>query len=97
MAKFLEIPEAILQRPATTDTYSLFQSQEEFYFSVPLETLDLILFADAKGFGSADIAEAARLTVDQVKRILADVSAKRRAAAYLHATPSFIPQASDSI
>ena len=34
LAEFLGIPEEIRRRPPTTDTYSLSQSQEEFYFSL---------------------------------------------------------------
>ena len=43
MARFLGLPEAICSRPPTTDTYSLAQSQEEFYFSLPYDKMDLVL------------------------------------------------------
>ena len=38
-------PGAVTSRPPTTDTYSLAQTQEEFYFSVPMAAMDLILHA----------------------------------------------------
>ena len=41
LAAYLGVPEEIRCRPATTDTYSLEQTQEEFYFSLPLEKMDL--------------------------------------------------------
>ena len=45
LAEHLDVPETVRSRPPTTDTYSLPQSQEEFYFSVPYETMDLCLYA----------------------------------------------------
>src|SRR6202790_727473 len=41
LAEFLGVPDAIRSRPPTTDTYSLPQSQEEFFFALPLRTMDL--------------------------------------------------------
>lgn len=40
MAAYLGIPEEIQSRPSTTDTYSLEQSQEEFYFAIPLAKME---------------------------------------------------------
>ena len=45
LAEFLGIPESIRQRPSTTDTYSLNQGQDEFYFVLPLKQMDLCLYA----------------------------------------------------
>jgi NAD+ synthase len=44
LAEYLGIPDQIRQRPPTTDTYSLPQGQDEFYFSLPYESMDLCLF-----------------------------------------------------
>src|SRR5688500_18005969 len=41
IAEYLGIPETIRTRPPTTDTYSLPQTQEEFYFSLPYDRMDL--------------------------------------------------------
>jgi NAD+ synthase len=41
LAEYLGVPDEIRWRPPTTDTYSLDQSQEEFYFTLPLEKMDL--------------------------------------------------------
>ncbi|HEU6449346.1 MAG TPA: NAD(+) synthase [Verrucomicrobiae bacterium] len=88
LAEFLELPEAICSRPPTTDTYSLAQTQEEFYFSMPLKTLDLILFGSEQGFSASEIAREVSLTVPQVEHVLDDIKAKRRVAQYLHAPPA---------
>ena len=38
-------PQEIRARPPTTDTYSLPQTQEEFYFALPYDQMDLCLYA----------------------------------------------------
>ena len=84
LAEYLGIPESVRQRTPTTDTYSLVQSQEEFYFSVPYEKMDLCLYAHNKGLPPAAVAAAVGLVVQDVERIFRDIEQKRRATRYLH-------------
>ena len=84
LAAYLGIPEEIQRRHPTTDTYSLGQSQEEFYFSLPLEKLDLCLLGKNSGFPAAEVAPAAGLTADQAARVYQLIDDKRRATRYLH-------------
>ncbi len=90
MASFLKLPKEIQGRPPTTDTYSLPQSQEEFYFSLPYEKLDLLLFAKNQGYDAAEVGAAAGLTPEQVNRVWLDIESKRRVAEYLHAPPVLV-------
>jgi NAD+ synthase len=87
LARFLGLPEAICSRPPTTDTYSLPQSQEEFYFSLPYDKMDLALHGKRNGYSAAEISPAMGLTTEQSERIYRDIEAKRRVAHYLHAPP----------
>lgn len=87
LAAALGVPERIRNRPPTTDTYPLEQSQEEFYFSIPLERLDLCLYGLDHGVPVTETAEAAGLAPDVVEAVYDDIAAKRRAAAYLHQKP----------
>jgi NAD+ synthase len=87
LAEALRVPELIRTRPPTTDTYPLEQSQEEFFFSVPYDVLDLCLWAHDAAVPAEQVAEAARLTPEQVARVYRDIQSKRRAAEYLHAAP----------
>ncbi|PWU18013.1 MAG: NAD(+) synthase [Verrucomicrobia bacterium] len=84
IAQYLGVPAAIINRPPTTDTYSLPQTQEEFYFCLPYETMDLVLYAKSNGFNSSEIAEQLALQPEQVDRVFRDIDAKRRVAKYLH-------------
>ena len=87
LAEALGVPEEIRSRPPTTDTYSMPQSQEEFYFSLAYDRMDLCLYAVDHGLPPESVADALDLTAEQVARVFADIAAKRRVAAYLHAGP----------
>lgn len=87
MAKHLGVIDEILNREPTTDTYSLDQSQEDFYFSVHYSKLDLILWAKNHQVPTAEVAKVLKFTEDQVRRVYEDIDQKRRSTAYLHAPP----------
>lgn len=90
MAGHLGIPDEICSRPPTTDTYSLPQGQDEFYFSLPYDKMDLVLFAKDQGYGAPEIGPAVGLTAEQVDRVFRDIEGKRRVAVYLHAGPAML-------
>jgi NAD+ synthase len=94
IAEHLGVPDTIRLRPPTTDTYSLPQTQEEFYFSLPYDKMDLCLYARNNGIEAADIAPALGLTEQQVARVFRDIDAKRRASRYLHLAPQLVAEAS---
>jgi NAD+ synthase len=90
MAEHLGLPEEIRTRPPTTDTYSLAQDQEEFYFSVPHDVLDLCLYAKDHGLGPDSVREALGLELEQAERVFRDIDSKRKAAHYLHSPPLLV-------
>lgn len=90
LAEHLGIPEEIRSRPSTTDTYSLPQSQEEFYFSLPYERMDLCLFGKNNDVPIREVAAATGLTVEQVQRVWRDIDQKRRTTEYLHLAPQLV-------
>jgi NAD+ synthase len=90
LAEYLGVEKEIRQRPPTTDTFSLPQSQEEFYFALPYHLMDLCLYAVNNEIAAEEVAEALGLTTVQVQRTFKDITAKRRAARYLHARPLLV-------
>ena len=90
MARFLGLPDEICSRQPTTDTYSLPQSQEEFYFSLPYDRMDLALYALNHGFTIEETGAALGLEPEQIQRVFRDIESKRRMAAYLHSEPVLI-------
>jgi NAD+ synthase len=87
LAAHLGIPEEIRSRPPTTDTFSMPQTQEEFFFSLGYESMDYCLFCYNARLSPADVGATLGLTPPQVERVYADIEAKRRSATYLHAAP----------
>ena len=90
LARHLGLPEAVCTARPTTDTYTLDQGQDEFYFALPYEQMDLALWGRNHGVGPAEAADALGLTAAQATAVWADIDAKRRTTAYLHARPALI-------
>jgi NAD+ synthase len=90
LAEFLGVPEGVTARPPTTDTFSLPQSQEEFYFALPMREMDLVLHALNEGWTPQRGAAAVGLTAEQVTRVYRDIAQKRATTAYLHARPLLV-------
>ena len=90
LAEFLGVPAAIRSRPPTTDTYSLPQTQEEFFFALPAAMLDLVLFAHNLGCDPAAVAAELGRTPEEAVRALKDVDQKRATTRYLHLPPLLI-------
>lgn len=87
LAEALGVPEEIRSRPPTTDTYSMPQSQEEFFFSLPFDRMDLCLYAVNHDLPAEAVAPTTDLTTEQVERVYRDIESKRRMSRYLHASP----------
>lgn len=87
LADYLEVPAEIRSRPPTTDTYSLSQSQEEFYFSLPYRQMDLCLYAYRHGITTAAVATYLGWELEQATRLFSDIRAKHEMSRYLHAAP----------
>ena len=95
LAQYLGVPEEIRRRPPTTDTFSMPQTQEEFYFALPYDRMDLCLYALNHGFSAKEVAPVVDLTPSQVERVFKDIDAKRRATRYLHMRPLLIEPISE--
>jgi NAD+ synthase len=90
LAEYLRVPKEILNRPPTTDTYSLPQTQEEFYFCLPYHKMDLVLYGKTNGYTPAEVAPELGLSTEQTERVYRDIDAKRRVARYLHSPASLV-------
>ncbi|HEU0225511.1 MAG TPA: NAD(+) synthase [Steroidobacteraceae bacterium] len=85
MARHLGLPEEICTATPTTDTYSLAQGQDEFYFALPYRQMDLALWALNHGRPAAELGQALGISAAQAERVYADIQAKRKTTRYLHA------------
>jgi NAD+ synthase len=95
LAEHLGVPEEIRRRPPTTDTYSMPQTQEEFYFALPYGAMDLCLYAHNHGVSAQEVAATLGLTEPQVTAVFKDIDAKRRTTRYLHLSPLLVEQVAE--
>jgi NAD+ synthase len=100
LAAYLGIPQEIQKRPSTTDTYPLDQSQEEFYFPLSYERMDLCLYAKNHGLVPEQVAPVIELTAEQVARVYQVIDRTRSATRYLHRLPVLagkVPEVPDDL
>jgi NAD+ synthase len=84
IARALGVPGEICNRTPTTDTFSLPQTQEEFYFALPYHKMDLCLWAHNNAVPAAEVAPVVGLTAEQVDRVYRDIETKRSTTRPLH-------------
>ncbi len=90
LAEHLGVPAEIRERPPTTDTFSLPQGQDEFYFALPHAAMDACLYAHDAGIEAGDVGAALGLSREQVVRVFKDIERKRVATRYLHEPPLLV-------
>ena len=95
LAEYLGVPEEIRSRPPTTDTYSMEQTQEEFYFALPYDKMDLCLYARDNNVPVTEVAPVVGITPEQVERVFRDIDSKRRTTRYLHLPPLLVEKRRD--
>ncbi len=87
LARHLGVPAEICGAPPTTDTYSLPQGQDEFFFGLPYGQMDLALWAHDQGLSEAEAARLLGTPEALAALVYRDIAAKRQAASYLHSPP----------
>jgi NAD+ synthase len=76
LAEHLGVPASIRRQPPSTETYTLPQTQQEFFFALPFAQLDLLLWARDHAVPVEQIAAGMDLGVEQVERALRDIDQK---------------------
>lgn len=92
MAHHLGLPERLCAATPTTDTYSLAQGQDEFYFSLPYHSMDLALWALNHEVPASDLAAALAIDVVRAEAVYADIRKKRLTTRYLHRPPILLSE-----
>ena len=91
LSRHLGVTADILNRAPTADTWTAEVSDEEFYFRMPLDILDLLLYAWSHGVPKQEIREALGLTDEQIGRAFKDFDSKKRASWHLTVMPPHLP------
>ena len=87
LAEHVGVIEEIRTRQPTPDTWPGDVTDQEFYFRIPFETLDLLLYAWKNGISDADACRALDLSEEQVKRAFRDIRSKQKTTWHMRALP----------
>jgi len=90
MARHLGLPDRLCQAQPTTDTYSLEQGQDEFYFALPYRDMDVALWALNHEVPVADLGRVLGLEPARAQAVYDDIGNKRRTTHYLHMRPLLV-------
>ncbi len=91
IADFLSVTSEIKERTPSPDTFSLPVSDQEFFFRIPFDKLDLLLYAWEHDVSPAETASVIDLDEEAVQRAFADFSSKYRATEHLRELPYSLP------
>ena len=87
LASYLGVPEEIIERTPTTDTYTAEQTQEEFFYQMPFKEMDLLWYAYEKGLGTAEVAQSLNKSENDIKLIFSNFNRKQKTTDYLRKSP----------
>ncbi len=87
IGEYLGIPGEIMQRTPTTDTYTAEQTQEDFFFQLPFEELDLYWFGFENGYSPEEVGKLMNESAKNVEAIFRNFKRKIQSTEYLRMSP----------
>jgi NAD+ synthase len=89
LARYLGVPQEIIDRTPTTDTYSAEQTQEDFFYQMPFEDMDLIWYGYENNYPANEVAHVMGKTKEDIENIFKNFDRKRKTTDYLRMKPIF--------
>jgi NAD+ synthase len=86
-AKYLDLPQKIINRTPTSDTYSAEQTQEEFFFQLPFKQMDLFWYGFENKYDPKEVGEVMDKTPEEVKSYFMGFERKIKTTEYLRMSP----------
>jgi NAD+ synthase len=87
LAKYLKVPQEIIDRTPTTDTYSAEQTQEDFFYQLPFETMDILWYGWENSYSAEEVAREMDYSVEEISNIFKSFERKMKTAEYLRMAP----------
>ena len=87
LAEYLGVPKGIIERTPTTDTYSAEQTQEEFFYEFPHETLDLLWYAYENRVDPNEAGKVMEMSGDEISAIYRNFERRYLTTSYLRRPP----------
>ncbi len=89
LAKYLGVPQEIIDRTPTTDTYTAEQTQEDFFYQMPFKSMDLIWYGWENNYSPEEVGKVMNKTVEEIENIYKNFERKRKTTKYLRMKPIF--------
>ena len=89
LASYLGVPQEIIDRTPTTDTYTAEQTQEDFFYQLPFEEMDLIWYGWENNYPPEEVGEVMGRTAEEISNIYKSFERKRKTTEYLRMRPIF--------
>ena len=89
IAGHLGVPQEIIDRTPTTDTYTAEQTQEDFFYQMPFESMDLIWYGWENGYPAAEVGAVMNRSMQEIENIYKNFERKRKTTEYLRMRPIF--------
>lgn len=87
LAAYLGVPQEIIDRTPTTDTYTAEQTQEDFFYQLPFEMMDLLWYGWENAYTSEEVAPALDLEIKEVDHVYKTFERKKKTTEYLRMSP----------
>jgi NAD+ synthase len=87
LAEYLGVPDEIIKRTPTTDTYSAEQTQEEFFYQLPFNLMDRFWYGFENGYSPKEVADVMGETEKRVEALFRNFERKRKTTEYLRMGP----------
>ena len=89
VAAHLGVPQDILDRTPTTDTYTAEQTQEDFFYQMPYREMDLFWYGWENGYNAEEVGLVMGRSKEDVLNIYKNMERKKKTTEYLRMKPIF--------
>jgi NAD+ synthase len=89
LAKYLGVPQEIIDRTPTTDTYTAEQTQEDFFYQMPFASMDLIWYGWENKYPAKEVGKVMGKTEKEIENIYKSFERKQKTTEYLRMRPIF--------
>lgn len=86
-AEYLGVPQEIIKRTPTTDTYTAEQTQEEFFFQMPYHEMDLIWYGLENKISPEEVGNVLGKSAIEIEMIYNNLRRKHKTTEYLRTAP----------
>ena len=89
IASHLGVPQEIIDRTPTTDTYTAEQTQEDFFYQMPFASMDLIWYGWENEYPAEEVGPVMGKSAKEIENIYKSFERKKKTTEYLRMRPIF--------